>query len=848
MTEIFRTPLRNLFLPAAALALSIMVVLAFALSPIGTPAVSAGNAAAEGSPRIIQIEIISDPARGDTYGGGETIEIEATFSTVVSVDGSPALGLWVGDAWQSASYLRGSGSNALIFGYTVLPGDFDVDGIKMDGGYADDDGNWHNFLNHDAVTSPETGRVAERAYTGFDDQPGHEVHGNITPVGTKTEIVSEPKADGVYRYGESIDIALTLTAPVEVTGSKHLNLRVGDGDDNWRGATYKSGSGTNTLTFSYTVQTRDLDEDGITVESSYTKDNTQHGWGGSGTVTVPGTDVVVPPNFTGLSSQEGHEVDGRPHATDFSFTSTPKSESDTYGRGEIIQVEVSFGQSVTADEWAITFIDMDSTRGEARYASGNGTEALMFEYEVQEDDFDTSGVSATLPQGQNIIATGSDVFYNAWDHGDGNELSSSAPYPLHKVDSSLVTYDKRAPGIIIIRFAEHPGPGDDYLYRTGDWIGVEFIFDESVVVTGNPQATIAFNMESRQFEYNVTSTGERDPDAGEGPNTTVTFGYVVQEGDQDLSGLSISENVVTLNGGTIQDEAGNDADLSHTYEYDNPEHRVDGEDVTPPSVESIAFSDSLDLPTGDDTYGAGDWLGVLVTFDEEVVVTGAPRMGIEIGDNVRQAEAWHLPDFLALSDAEKAIPVRVVFFGYTVQEGESDSNGISVAGDSITLNGGTIRDEAGNNAELAHEALADDPGHKVDAPDVTGPAIATIAVSSDPGSDRTYGTGSEIDITVTFDEAVVVTGPPQLELDMYDSEDPTARQAAYNSDESSGTSMVFTYTVVAGDKAGDGLEIPANALTLNGGTIQDGAGNNADLLLAQYGPDADHLVDGAGGV
>ena len=740
---------------------------------------------------------------------------------------------------------RGSGTRYLTFGYTVQTGDRDSDGIKMDGGYEDADGNWHNFINREEVTAAGTDFPAYPAYPGFDDQSGHKVDGSRYPKGISMEIVSEPEAGGVYRYGETIEVSLTLSGAVDIDGDVLLNGRVED-EDNWRGFKYKEGSGTDTLTFAYTVDAHDLDTDGITIESSYVQDGVRHGWGGSGAVTVAGTDVAVPPNFTGLRNQDGHEVDGRPYASEFRVTSKPRAGFDAYGRDETIDVTVGFDQNVTAGDEAAAALQLDDSSGsrDAQYVSGNGTSTLTFRYTVKDGDLDEDGLVVSFPAGQEIKATGTEVSYNPHPAGDG-VVPQSAAFSYHKVDGSLLGGDETPPTVSEVRFASEPGPGSDETYAGGDRVGVEVVFGEAVAVTGEPQIQILVGAKTRQAIY---ETGARAPDAPTTYDTVVSFWYTVQENEKDEDGISLSANSITRNGGAIQDEAGNDANLNHSALSDDSGHKVDAPDVTSPIIEEVEFSDSLDLQGGDDTYGAGDWLGVLVTFDEEVVATGSSWMGIRIGDNVRRAEIWHLPDFLAMSDSEREIPVRVVFFGYTVQEGESDSDGISVAADSITLNGGTIRDEAGNNAELAHEALADNPNHKVDAPDVTGPTISSVAITSDPGSDLTYGTGSEIKIIVTFDEAVVVTGAPQLELDMYDSEDPTTRQATYDSDESNEAAMVFTYTAVAGDKAGDGLEMPANALTLNGGTIQDGAGNNADLLLAQHGPDTDHLVDGAGGV
>ena len=51
-------------------------------------------------------------------------------------------------------------------------------------------------------------------------------------------------------------------------------------------------------------------------------------------------------------------------------------------------------------------------------------------------------------------------------------------------------------------------------------------------------------------------------------------------------------------------------------------------------------------------------------------------------------------------------------FAYEVADGESDTDGVGVEADS--LSGGTIRDEARNNAELDHDGVTADSGHRVD--------------------------------------------------------------------------------------------------------------------------------------
>ncbi len=48
--------------------------------------------------------------------------------------------------------------------------------------------------------------------------------------------------------------------------------------------------------------------------------------------------------------------------------------------------------------------------------------------------------------------------------------------------------------------------------------------------------------------------------------------------------------------------------------------------------------------------------------------------------------------------------------------------------------------------------------------DDTDPTVSSLAISSDPGTDRTYAEGEQIRVTVTFSETVEVEGTPQLRL------------------------------------------------------------------------------------
>ena len=146
---------------------------------------------------------------------------------------------------------------------------------------------------------------------------------------TGIEMSSTPAEGDTYGIGETIEFEVTLSAEADVEGVVVMGTYVGDG---WRGATYRSGSGTDTLVFGYKVQSADRDEDGFRVHRGY-QDNqgTQHGLGGSGSITDAETGDAVNYIYDGLGNQNGHKVDGSitPIRVKTEITSSPQS-GDTY--------------------------------------------------------------------------------------------------------------------------------------------------------------------------------------------------------------------------------------------------------------------------------------------------------------------------------------------------------------------------------------------------------------------------------------------------------------------------------------------------------------------------------------
>ena len=114
--------------------------------------------------------------------------------------------------------------------------------------------------------------------------------------------------------------------------------------------------------------------------------------------------------------------------------------------------------------------------------------------------------------------------------------------------------------------------------------------------------------------------------------------------------------------------------------------------------------------------------------------------------------------------------------------------------------------------------------------DDIGPSITNINATD---ADGEYGIDETISITIDFTEIVTVDvtgGTPYLTLETGTSD----REILYSGGSGSST-LSFLYTVTAGDQSDDLDVYSTTALSSNGGTIRDSAGNDADLTLIAPG-------------
>ena len=252
-----------------------------------------------------------------------------------------------------------------------------------------------------------------------------------------------------------------------------------------------------------------------------------------------------------------------------------------------------------------------------------------------------------------------------------------------------------------------------------------------------------------------------------------------------------------------------------------------------PAVSDVAISSGAGP---DRSYALGEEVRILLTFNEAVNVAGAPRLKIKLDPN--HGEEW--------AEYASGSSTTMLEFTYTVVEPNISTQGVAVLRNTLELNGGTIRSmSTSTEADLWQGGLGHDPDHQVDwrAPAPGVPSVSSVAITSDSGDDDTYSLGDVMRVTVTFSEAVDVTGSPRLEIDL-DPGDWGEKWAIYEG--GSGTSsLTFIYEVADSNFSSRGIAVLEHRLDLNGGKIRSAA-SQRDVHLWYMGLDHDpsHKMDG----
>ena len=197
-----------------------------------------------------------------------------------------------------------------------------------------------------------------------------------------------------------------------------------------------------------------------------------------------------------------------------------------------------------------------------------------------------------------------------------------------------------------------------------------------------------------------------------GLETNATWQYSVNSGSNWTNGSDTSFTLSEGNyDGTVRarqtDQAGNTSSVGSLGSITV--------DTTAPTVSSVAITSSTSN-TDTSNYaipsvciGGECYIYVTATFNENVTKTGSPQLTIIIGQSGSFGDRT--------ATFEDGSGTTALVFKYAIQSGDAASNydndGLSIGADALDLNSATIKDAAGNDATITHNAVAANPLYKV---------------------------------------------------------------------------------------------------------------------------------------
>ena len=486
------------------------------------------------------------------------------------------------------------------------------------------------------------------------------------PAVTAVALTSVPRADATYRRGETIEVSVTFSAPVTVTGSPAMTPTIGlEMGTKTVQAAYVRTAGLAVLVFEYTVTADDADDDGIAVPAN-------------GILLAGGTIADV--NGAALLGHDAVAADAA-QRVDGSLPTGGVCERTPQVRDALV-VAAQVNDTDVED-----CSDVDAT------ALAGITSALRLENRniaaLKPGDFaGLSGVTFLSLSNNALSALPAGVF-DGLDavtvlNLDNNALAAGTIEdgvfePLTRLSTLVLNTN---PGSA--SFVPKADAGEDLVLRAGE--------SATLGGPGTGGGPWGMNVDYTWVEVDADDNPVADLERTEGLSAT----DVARPG---FTAPALAAERVVRYRLAVQGRGHGGTDVYRASDTVTVTVRA------APAVTAVALTS---VPRADGEYREGETIEVSVTFSAPVTVTGPPAMtptiGLEVGTETRLA-----------AYARNAGPA-VLLFSYAVTDADTDDDGVAVPADGILLAGGTIAGAHGV-ALLGHDAVPADAAHMVDGSD-----------------------------------------------------------------------------------------------------------------------------------
>ena len=704
---------------------------------------------------------------------------------------------------------------------------------------------------------------------------------DVTAAGISSIAFTSVPSDGEYDLGDTIEVSVTFDAAVDVTGTPRVGLSLDGTPAADRYALYDAGASSATvLVFRKTVTAADDDDtDGVGVAA----DALELDGGGivnQGTTVAAALAHAAVANGANIATRwiEGVAVTSTPAVSE-TVTGDPiygpgETVRLTVTFESAVTVDTASGVPM------LKFSASDSGRHDAAYESGSGGTELVFAWTVPaavSGDEGVIGVPGNVDAGGTLLTNGGLVLNGGAIEDAGgravnirhggyttdSRVDTTGPVLVSGAEggavvdgTGLVLTFERASGV-----ADHldessvPAPGDftvtvQGVDRTASSVDVD---GASVTITlasavGHAQhVTVAYQpdgapLRDRWGNEVAGFSGRRL--RNDSPEPAISIASSTAAEDAGKAAFTVTLDVASGEAATVQyttsdgtARAGEDytaasgtltfaaGDTEETIEVTLDDDALAEDDETfkvtlsNASDASIANGEATGTITDDEGTPALTIADATATEGDalEFTVTLSPAAAADVTVGYRAADGTATSDGGHADGADYTAPAADAEL--TILAGEStgtisiDTGDDMVDEDDETFTV-TLVDPSSNaalgTAKTATGTIEDD--------DVTAAGISSIAFTSVP-SDGEYDLGDTIEVSVTFDAAVDVTGTPRVGLSL-DGTPAADRYALYDAGASSATVLVFRKTVTAADDDDtDGVGVAADALELDGGGI-----------------------------